>query len=130
VRPFRVTKVETETFAAEGYIRQTVDAHRLLAQAHEKGGEKMQRALLERLCAGYFEVAKDPGDREWLVEEGAAAGVGSREEVEAFLASSALRGHVQDEMSWATSKGIEGVPFVSALLVPGARLIHVVVHCQ
>jgi predicted DsbA family dithiol-disulfide isomerase len=123
VRPLSISEVETETFAAEGYVRQTVDAHRLLAQAHEKGGEKMQRALLERLFVGYFENAKDPGDREWLVEEGAAAGVGSREEVEAFLASSALRSHVQDEMAWASSKGIEGVPFVSAPFVAGTKLI-------
>jgi predicted DsbA family dithiol-disulfide isomerase len=61
-------------------MRQTIDSHRLLAKAFEQGGEKMQRDLQDRIFAGYFENSKDPGDHDWLAEEGAEAQMGSKEE--------------------------------------------------
>jgi predicted DsbA family dithiol-disulfide isomerase len=54
----RVTSVGRDVgieFSYGGDISSTIDSHRLLAKAYEKGGEPLQRSVLERLFKGYFE---------------------------------------------------------------------------
>jgi len=98
-------------FSYGGSIRQTTDSHRLLSKAYEQGGEALQRNILERLFAGYFEQEKDIGDREWLATESESAGLGTKEEILKFLESDLGKKEVAAEIEHAQDLNVSGVPF-------------------
>jgi len=98
-------------FSYDGNVRQTTDSHRMLWKAYEKGGEKQQLALVDRLFSGYFEHAQDPAEPSWLAQQAAQAGVGSEEEMLAFLKSDEGKSEVAKGISNAQQLGINGVPF-------------------
>ena len=88
-------------------IANTFDAHRLTHMARERG---LQAGLEERLFAAYFTEGKDIGDREVLVEVGAAAGLDATE-VRTMLAGTTHADEVRAEMREAQELGANGVPF-------------------
>ena len=83
----------------------------MIAKAYEKGGESMQLALVEKLFSGYFEHEKDPAEPTWLSEEAASVGVGSKDEMVAFLESDEQKAEVAKGIKTAQQLGISGVPF-------------------
>jgi predicted DsbA family dithiol-disulfide isomerase len=85
----------------------TLDAHRLIAWAQQRGDAS---ALVERLFRDYFIEGRFVGDRETLVA--AAAGCGLPEsDARSQLESAALRAEVEGESREAEEAGITGVPF-------------------
>lgn len=88
-------------------IGDTIDAHRLLALAGEKG---MQGILLERLYRAYFTERLPIFDRETLLSLGEAAGL-ARPDMEAALVSPAIEARVVADQQQAQGYGIGGVPF-------------------
>jgi len=108
-------------------IRNTFDAHRLLAWAAATAGPEGQRALKTALFAAYFTEGRDVADRGVLAE---VAGVlrssrrMTREEVEAEAAAVLAGGRYADEVRaeqglWR-GRGINAVP---AVVVEGKWLI-------
>lgn len=85
----------------------TVDAHRLLHLAAERG---VQDAVKERFLAGYFEQGERIGDAETLVRLGAEAGLDA-DEARAVLAGDRYRAEVRADEEQARAYGISGVPF-------------------
>ncbi len=84
----------------------TIDAHRLIRFAGEKG---RQDELVEVLFRGYFEEGVDVGNRERLAEAAADAGLDA-DEVRAYLASGDGLDAVQIEDLGARRMGVTGVP--------------------
>jgi predicted DsbA family dithiol-disulfide isomerase len=88
----------------------TLDAHRLIAWAQQRGQTQALDALVEALFRGYFIDGRLIGDREELVR--IAGGAGFPEgEARALLASEAARADVEAEDREARAVGIGGVPF-------------------
>ena len=85
----------------------TLDAHRLVAWAQERGDAD---ALVEGLFRAYFIEGRFVGDREELVAAGVACGL-AETEARDMLASDALRAEVEAESREAQDSGITGVPF-------------------
>ncbi|KLO18296.1 thioredoxin-like protein [Schizopora paradoxa] len=99
-------------FSYGGKLRQTTDSHRLFALAYDKGGEKMQQDLVERIFAGYFEQEKDVGDADFLAEQAVQASVFANvDEAKAWLKSDAKITEVAKGIREAQMMGITGVPF-------------------
>jgi predicted DsbA family dithiol-disulfide isomerase len=96
-------------FAFERITQQpnTLDAHRLIAWAQERGDAD---ALVERLFRAYFIEGRFVGDRDELVAAAVSCGL---QELEArgMLTSDALRTEVEAESREAQDSGITGVPF-------------------
>jgi len=88
-------------------IGDTVDAHKLLALAGEKG---VQRPLLERLYSAYFTKRLPIFDRETLLSLGEESGL-KRADMDAALASPAIEARVAADQQQAQGYGIRGVPF-------------------
>jgi predicted DsbA family dithiol-disulfide isomerase len=85
----------------------TVDAHRLLHLAAERG---VQDAVKERFLAGYFEQGERIGDPTTLVRLAAEAGLDA-DEARAVLAGDRYRDAVRADEEQAGAFGITGVPF-------------------
>jgi predicted DsbA family dithiol-disulfide isomerase len=84
----------------------TIDSHRLIRHAGEKG---QQDAVVQALFDAYFLRAEDIGDPEVLVAAATEAGLDG-EEARAFLAGDAEAEAVRAEDKGARQAGISGVP--------------------
>lgn len=96
-------------YALDKIARQpnTIDAHRLIRWAHERGDPaKMKQRLMEL----YFRDGADLTDREVLVQAAREAGL-DPEEVRRDLASERDVAEVEAEAARANQAGINGVPF-------------------
>ena len=85
----------------------TVDAHRLILHARERGGEWR---MADALFRGYFAEGRDLNDTRDLATMAAGAGLDA-EEVRAFLAGDAGTQDVLESQREAEELGIGGVPF-------------------
>lgn len=85
----------------------TLDAHRLIAWAQQRGDAD---ALTERLFHAYFIEGRSLSDRDELLRVASAAGL-PEDETRALLASAARREDVEAEDREARAVGIGGVPF-------------------
>lgn len=108
----RVKRVGSEVGIAFDFDRialqpNTLDAHRLIAWAQQRGDAGR---LVERLFRAYFIEGRFVGDRDELVRNAADAGYSS-EEVRALLATDACNDVVASEEREARDAGIDGVPF-------------------
>ncbi len=96
-------------YALDKIARQpnTIDAHRLIRWAHERGNAaKMKQRLMEL----YFRDGADLTEREVLVQAAREAGL-DPEEVRRDLASERDVAEVEAEAARANQAGINGVPF-------------------
>jgi predicted DsbA family dithiol-disulfide isomerase len=84
----------------------TLDAHRLIAWAQERGGAQ---TLVERLFRAYFTEGRYIGSVDELVALAAEVGLPA-DEARAMLAADAYRGAVAAEFREARDAGISGVP--------------------
>jgi predicted DsbA family dithiol-disulfide isomerase len=84
----------------------TLDAHRLIGWAAERGG---QDRLVDRLFAAYFVEGRDVGDRQTLAELAGEAGL-DREGAADYLAGDAGRREVLAEDAAVRQGGLTGVP--------------------
>ena len=101
----------------------TVDAHRLLHLALERGGPELQHALNEALLAAYFEDVRDVSDHAVLREIAVGAGLDAAE-VDDVLAGDRYRDAVVADIEQARAYGAGGVPFFvfeGAYAVSGAQ---------
>jgi len=109
-------------YALDKIARQpnTIDAHRLIRWAHERGDPaKMKQRLMEL----YFRDGADLTDREVLVQAAREAGL-DPDEVRRDLASERDVAEVEAEAARANQAGINGVPyfiFGNKLGVSGAQ---------
>ncbi len=99
-------------FAFERIVMQpnTLQAHRLIAWAQNRGDLDAAGALVERLFHAYFIDGRFLGDREELVRAAVAAGFDPGE-IRAMLESDEGSDAVAAEDREARSVGIQGVPF-------------------
>ena len=88
----------------------TLDAHRLIAWAQQRGDQGATDALVERLFRAYFVEGRLLTETEQLVGVAREAGF-PESEVRAMLASAAGRPDVEAEDREARAVGISGVPF-------------------
>jgi predicted DsbA family dithiol-disulfide isomerase len=109
-------------FAFDKVVRQpnTLAAHSLIALAGDKG---KQDQVMEAFFRAYFIDGRDLTSREALKEVATGAGL-SAEDVDAALASSEARAHVESEDQASRDIGVQGVPFFifnQRLAVSGAQ---------
>jgi predicted DsbA family dithiol-disulfide isomerase len=97
------------TYALDAIARQpnTLDAHRLIRWAHERGDAAGTK---QRLMELYFKEGADLTDREVLVAAARDAGL-DPDEVRRDLGSDKDVAEVEAEAARATEAGINGVPF-------------------
>ncbi len=98
----------------------TFDAHRLVWSAHDT---ELQWDLERRLMEGYFVEGADVSDRTTLVDMSEEVGLDPAE-VERFLASSAGRAEVLEEITQAAERDVFAVPnfiFGGGVGIPGAQ---------
>ena len=65
----------------EGWLCQTIRAHRLLRKAYMLGGQELQEKVLEAIFYAYFTEGKNIADIHFLGELAEEAGVFSKDEV-------------------------------------------------
>jgi len=94
-------------FERIGLQPNTLDAHRLIAWAQQRGDAQ---ALVERLFRAYFIEGRFVGQVDELAALAADAGLPAPE-AHAMLVSAAYRSEVQAEVREAQESGISGVPF-------------------
>ncbi len=107
----------------------TVDAHRLVAWAAERGG---QDAMVEALFRGYFLEGLDYTSHEALATVAAGAGFDAREARD-FLASGDGAEMIKADEQVAARIGVTGVPFFifdQRLAVSGAQPPEVIVDAM
>ncbi len=109
-------------FAFDRMVRtpNTVDSHRLIAFAGEKG---MQNQVVDALFHRYFERAEDIGDQAVLVAAGTEGGLDEKE-IALYLAGEDGTEEILAEARAASSMGISGVPcfiFDKRYAVSGAQ---------
>ncbi len=100
----------------------TLDAHRLIHLAYEKGPEA-GAAVKEALLHAYFIEFRPISEPDVLVEIGEAQGL-ERAEVEELLAGDRFTSEVRAEEAEASALGATGVPFFvidRAFAIPGAQ---------
>jgi predicted DsbA family dithiol-disulfide isomerase len=99
-------------FAFERIPRQpnTLDAHRLIAWAQDRGDAKASDELVERLFRAYFVEGRYVGDREELARIAGEAGYDA-EAARDFVVSDELAYDVAAADERAREMGISGVPF-------------------
>ena len=85
----------------------TIDAHRLLNLAGERGS---QDAMSEALFSRYFLEGADLSNRDTLADIAQSAGLDRDQTIE-YLASDADRELIEEQDRRARSIGVEGVPF-------------------
>lgn len=100
-------------------IRNTFDAHRLLAWAAATAGPAGQRARKQALFAAHFNEGRDISDRGVLADAAGAAGLDA-EEAAAVLAEGRYADEVRAEQGLWRGRGINAVP---AVVVEGKWLI-------
>lgn len=88
-------------------LANTLDAHRLLHLAKEKG---VQGAVKERLLKAYFTEGRHIGDLETLVAIGQAEGL-SGDDIRQALQSEAFTADVRQDQYEAQQVGARGVPY-------------------
>ena len=77
----------------------TAPAHQLLLLVARRLGEPARAALMDDLFTAYFEQGQDIGDRSWLLQLAARAGLDPAE------------AHAHLQMPLHRSTGVQGVPF-------------------
>jgi predicted DsbA family dithiol-disulfide isomerase len=99
-------------FAFDRIRRQpnTRDAHRLIAWAHENGGEDGAEPLVERLFRAYFLEGRSVGDRDVLAAIAGEAGLDAGA-ARAMLEADEHAGPVAAMERRARELGVTGVPF-------------------
>lgn len=103
-----------------GKTPNSVDSHRLVRFAHERG---LADEVAEALFVEYFINGRDIGDLRVLTEIGAANGLDAKE-VKAYLNTDADVGTIHDENVRAHRLGINGVPsftFNEKFVISGAQ---------
>ena len=108
------------SFERIGKTPNSVDSHRLVRFAHERG---LASEVVETLFVEFFINGRDIGDLRVLTEIGAANGLGAKE-VEAYLHTDADVGTIHDENVRAHRLGINGVPsfaFNEKFVISGAQ---------
>ena len=118
-------KAEGLDYAMERISRQpnTIDAHRLIRWAGERGGAGNAAKMKQRLMDLYFTAGADLSDREVLARAAADCGL-SADEVRGWLAGDKDVAQVEREAQSAKEAGIEGVPmfiFNGQFAVSGAQ---------
>lgn len=104
-------RAEGIAFDYGGLISNTLDSHRVIELAWQKGGAALQDKVVEALFQFYFEKQGNLGDAGKLVEVAASAGLDA-EEVRSLLAGPALREEVVKHARDLPSKfSFSGVPF-------------------
>ncbi|KAJ3197856.1 hypothetical protein HDU67_003629 [Dinochytrium kinnereticum] len=103
----KVGEAEGIKFSYGGLMGNTFDAHRLIAFAKEKG---VQYELVEELFKDYFEMERNPADKEALAAAAERAGI-SKDEALTFLNSKAGSDEVVKNAAKAREEAITGVPF-------------------
>lgn len=101
----------------------TLDAHRLLWLGLNEGSPAIQRDLVGRLFAAFFQEGANVADPAVLTELGVAAGL-DRDRVTAFLASDEAAADVRHAIAMAQAQGIHSVPtyiFEGKWAVEGAQ---------
>ncbi|KNC98000.1 thiol oxidoreductase FrnE [Spizellomyces punctatus DAOM BR117] len=93
-------------FSYDGLIANTVDSHRVLEYALQKGA---QLELVEELFKDYFERNKNIGDHEVLADAAARVGL-DKEEVLAYLKTDQGKHEVEEQIESAYRRRITGVP--------------------
>jgi len=86
------------------------NGHRLVQWAQNRGGEESQNQVMLGLWRRYFEQEVDITTLETLVEVGLEAGLGTKEEITAYLESGEGGEEVDRVAEEARMKGISGVP--------------------
>ena len=107
-------------FERIGKTPNSVDSHRLVRFAHERG---LGDEVVEALFVEFFINGRDIGDLRVLTEIGAANGLDAQE-VEAYLNTDADVGVIHDENVRAHRLGINGVPsfaFNEKFVISGAQ---------
>lgn len=97
-------------FSFDGKTGPSRNGHRLVRYAQTHGGEDAQNAVMIGLWKRYFEQAVDITTLETLTEVGVEAGLGTAEEVKAYLESGKDAKEVDQEADEARRDGISGVP--------------------
>ena len=100
----------------------TLDAHRLIHLAYERGPEA-GAAMKEALLHAYFIEFRATSEPDVLIEIGEAQGL-DRAEVEQMLAGDRFTSEVRAEEEEASALGATGVPFFvidRAFAIPGAQ---------
>lgn len=100
----------------------TLDAHRLIHLAYERGPEA-GAAMKEALLHAYFIEFRATSEPDVLIEIGEAQGL-ERAEVEQLLAGDRFTSEVRAEEAEASALGATGVPFFvidRAFAIPGAQ---------
>lgn len=100
--------VEGINFSYGGVISQTTDSHRLIEKARELKGQAGQLAIVNEFFASYFEKEEDIGSWEVLSNGAVIAGIFTKEEALAFLASDGCKQSVQEGIIVAQQRGISG----------------------
>jgi len=107
-------------FERIGKTPNSVDSHRLVRFAHERG---LADEVVEALFVEFFINGRDIGDLRVLTEIGAANGLDAQE-VKAYLNTDADVGAIHDENVRAHRLGINGVPsfaFNEIFVISGAQ---------
>lgn len=107
-------------FERIGKTPNSVDSHRLVRFAHERG---LADEVVEALFVEFFINGRDIGDLRVLTEIGAANGLDAQE-VKAYLNTDADVGAIHDENIRAHRLGINGVPsfaFNEKFVISGAQ---------
>ena len=107
-------------FERIGKTPNSVDSHRLVRFAHERG---LADEVVEALFVEFFINGRDIGDLRVLTEIGAANGLDAQE-VKAYLNTDADVGAIHDENIRAHRLGINGVPsfaFNKKFAISGAQ---------
>ena len=107
-------------FERIGKTPNSVDSHRLVRFAHERG---LADEVVEALFVEFFINGRDIGDLRVLTEIGAANGLDAQE-IRAYLNTDADVGAIHDENVRAHRLGINGVPsfaFNEKFVISGAQ---------
>jgi predicted DsbA family dithiol-disulfide isomerase len=88
-------------------INNTLDAHRLLHLAKERG---VQNEVKEQLFKAYYTDGKDVGDKDVLIRVGESVGI-PEAEISAMLESDKYINEVRQDQYQAQQLGANGVPF-------------------
>jgi len=103
-----VGKADGINFSYGGKIGNTMNSHRLVEFAKQKG---KQNEMIDTLFAYYFEQERDIADDAVLVEAATKAGL-DKAEVTKFLAGDEFRHHVEEDVQKAHSDNdVSGVPY-------------------
>ncbi|KAI9000600.1 thioredoxin-like protein [Trametes punicea] len=95
----------------EGWICQTIRAHRLLRKAYILGGQELQEKFLDAVFYAYFTEGKNIADIDLLADLADGVGLLSKDEAVEFLKSDEHREEVEQMACEARKKGVTGVPF-------------------